>query len=37
MMEVLKDKEAFDNLICLLVVAGLVTAMVVSSLRNNGD
>lgn len=37
MMEILKDKEAFDNLICLLVIAGIVTALVVSSLRNNGD
>ncbi len=36
-MEILKDKEAFDNLICLLVIAGIVTALVVSSLRNNGD
>lgn len=37
MMEILKDEEAFENLICLLLIAGIVAAMVISSLRDNGD
>lgn len=36
-MEIPKDDEAFDNLLCLIIVGGVILAIVVNSFRGDKD
>lgn len=35
--DIMADDEAFDNLLCLIIVGGLVIALVVRSFRGDGE
>lgn len=35
--DIMADDEAFDNLLCLIIVGGVALAMVISSFRKDGD
>lgn len=37
MLDILKDDEAFDNLLCLIIVGGIIAAIVINSFRGDKD
>ena len=35
--DIMADDEAFDNLLCLVIIGGIVLALVIRSFRGDGD
>lgn len=35
--DIMADDEAFDNLLCLIIVGGVVLALVINSFRKDSD